>query len=95
MSVDRDTVRRIARLARIDVPDDDLDELAGELSRILHWVERLDELDAGDAAATAGPGAARLRLRPDEVTEGGIAGKIVANAPARRDGMFAVPKPIG
>ncbi len=94
MAVDRDTVIRVARLARVKVPDADLDTLAGELSNIIGWVEQLDEVDTVGIAPMASVADMKLRWRADEVTDGGIAEKVTANAPDPQKGMFSVPKVV-
>ena len=94
MSMDKDTVRRIATLARIRVPEEDLDRLAGELGNILHWVEQLGEVDTGNVAAVASVSGAELPFRKDEVTDGGYPERVLANAPEPRDGFFTVPKVV-
>ena len=94
MAVDRETVIRVARLARIQVPEDDLDTLAGELSNIIGWVEQLDEVDTDGIAPMTSVADMKLRWRTDEVTDGGIRDRVTANAPDPRDGMFSVPKVI-
>lgn len=94
MAVDRDTVKRIARLARIEVPESDLDTLAGELSNILGWVEQLDEVDTSDVKPMASVAEMKLRWREDVVTDGGVADKVTANATDPQNGMFSVPKVV-
>ncbi len=94
MAVDRATVRRIAMLARIDVPDGDLEKLAGELSNILGWVEQLGEVDTEGVEPMTSVVPMTLRRRDDVVTDGGIADDVLANAPERRDDFFAVPKVV-
>jgi len=94
MAVDRDTVTRIARLARLQVPEGDLDTLAGELSNIIGWVEQLEEVDTDGVAPMASVANMKLRWRKDEVTDGGIPEKVTANAPEAQNGMFAVPKVV-
>jgi aspartyl-tRNA(Asn)/glutamyl-tRNA(Gln) amidotransferase subunit C len=94
MAVDRDTVIRVARLARIKVPEGDLDTLAGELSNIIGWVEQLEEVDTDGIDPMASVADMKLRWRADEVTDGGIRDKVTLNAPDPRDGMFSVPKVI-
>jgi aspartyl-tRNA(Asn)/glutamyl-tRNA(Gln) amidotransferase subunit C len=94
MSIDRDTVRRIARLARISVSEPDLDPLAGELGRILDFVEQLGELDTENVEPMTSAVQAKLKLREDAVTDGGYPEKILANAPAREAGFFVVPKVV-
>ncbi len=92
MAIDRATVRRIAALARIKVPDGDLDKLAGELSNILGWVEQLGEVDTEGVEPMSSVMPMTLRRRDDVVTDGAIADDVLANAPERRDRFFAVPK---
>jgi aspartyl-tRNA(Asn)/glutamyl-tRNA(Gln) amidotransferase subunit C len=94
MAVDRDTVIRVARLARVNVPDADLDTLADELSKIIGWVEQLDEVDTDGIAPMASVADMKLRWRADEVTDGGIPDKVTANAPDPQKGMFSVPKVV-
>jgi aspartyl-tRNA(Asn)/glutamyl-tRNA(Gln) amidotransferase subunit C len=94
MSLDEKTVVRIARLARIAVPEDELEPLAGELSHILEWIEQLNEVDTEGVAPMTSVVAMRLAWRADRVTDGGQAEAILANAPARQDGYFVVPKVV-
>ena len=94
MSVDRNTVKQIAKLARIRVPEDQLDHLAGELSNILGWIEQLNELDTEGVAPMTSVVAMKPRLREDKVTDGRCPDKILANAPEPAHGFFAVPKVV-
>jgi aspartyl-tRNA(Asn)/glutamyl-tRNA(Gln) amidotransferase subunit C len=94
MSVDSDLVRRIARLARIKVPDEDLAHLAAELNSILDFVETLKEVDVTDVEPMTSVMPMRMKQRPDIVTDGGMAEVIGANAPAIEDHYFVVPKVI-
>jgi aspartyl-tRNA(Asn)/glutamyl-tRNA(Gln) amidotransferase subunit C len=94
MQVDETTVRRIARLARIKVTDAEAKELEGELSGILDWVKQLDEVDTTGVEPMTAVVSTSLKMREDQVTDGGIADDIVANAPAREDHFFVVPKVV-
>jgi aspartyl-tRNA(Asn)/glutamyl-tRNA(Gln) amidotransferase subunit C len=94
MSVDANTVRHIARLARIAVSDAEVEALAPELSNILGWIEQLAEVDVTGVAPMTAVIPNRLRLRGDVVTDGGRQADILANAPAAEHGFFAVPKVI-
>jgi len=95
MSVDKSTVVRIAGLARISVPEEDLDELAAELSNILGWVEQLNEVDTEDVMPmTSVTEGVVLRARDDTVTDGNYREDLLKNAPKERDGFFVVPKVI-
>jgi aspartyl-tRNA(Asn)/glutamyl-tRNA(Gln) amidotransferase subunit C len=94
MSLDKATVAKIARLARIKVPDEDLDALAGELSNILDWIEQLNEVDTSDVPPMTHVAAMKLRWRDDEVTGAAPLDDVIANAPEERDGFFTVPKVV-
>lgn len=94
MSVDRDTVKRVARLARIAVSEDEAEALKTELNAILGFVEQLNEVDVTGIEPMTAVVAMEMKKRTDIVTEGDQAEKIVANAPAREDSFFVVPKVI-
>ena len=94
MSVDANTVRHIAKLARIAVSDEEVAAFAPELSNILGWIEQLQEVDVAGVEPMTAVIPNQLRLRDDVVTEGGIQGEILANAPVAEHGFFAVPKVI-
>ena len=94
MSVDSATVRHIARLARISVTGEEVAKLAPELSNILGWIEQLQEVDVSGVQPMTAVIPNTLRLRDDEVTDGGIRDKVLANAPAPEHGFFGVPKVI-
>jgi aspartyl-tRNA(Asn)/glutamyl-tRNA(Gln) amidotransferase subunit C len=94
MAIDKDTVAKIARLARIRVPEDEQGRLAGELSNILGWVEQLSEVDTADVRPMTSVVEARPPMRPDEVTDGNLRDDVTANAPAPERGFFTVPKVV-
>lgn len=94
MAVDKATVARIAKLARIRLPEQDLDPLAGELSNILTWIEQLSELDTEGVAPMTSVVAVELPWRADQVTDGGYPAKVVGNAPENAHDFFAVPKVV-
>ncbi len=94
MSLDQETVRRIAFLARIDVPDSDLSPLAEQLTGILGWVEQLAEVDTDSVSPMTSVAEMTLPWRDDVVTDGGYAARVTANAPDSRDGYFLVPKVV-
>ena len=94
MSLDEATVARIARLARIAVPQPEQAPLAGELSHILGWIEQLNEVDTGDVPPMTSVAAMRLAFREDRVTDGGRPEDILANAPERQGDYFVVPKVV-
>ncbi|BDI60396.1 Asp-tRNA(Asn)/Glu-tRNA(Gln) amidotransferase subunit GatC [Qipengyuania nanhaisediminis] len=99
MSVDKQTVAKIAGLARIKMADDELEQMVPELNNILDWVEQLGEVDVSGVEPMAAVIPNTLRLRADEVdadplTGGGRRDDVLANAPAAEHGFFGVPKVI-
>jgi len=94
MSVDADTVRRIAHLARIAVAEDEVAHLQGELNAILAFVEQLSEVDVSGVSPITSVTPMKMKMRADQVTYGGIAAEIVKNAPASDDNFFLVPKVV-
>ncbi|HEX3755889.1 MAG TPA: Asp-tRNA(Asn)/Glu-tRNA(Gln) amidotransferase subunit GatC [Rhizomicrobium sp.] len=94
MSVDKDTVRRIAKLARLAVPENRLDAMAGELNGIFQWVEMLGEVDVTGVPALTSVVAQKLKWRQDKVTDGGAADALMRNAPEGEDDFFVVPKVV-
>jgi aspartyl-tRNA(Asn)/glutamyl-tRNA(Gln) amidotransferase subunit C len=104
MALDKDTVARIARLARLKVPDEELGALASELSGIFSWIEQLNEVDTAGVEPMSSVSDVTLPLRADKVTDGGMAAKVLANAPGgavyidpsdkNAGGFFTVPKVV-
>ena len=94
MSVDAATVRKIARLARIRLEEAEVAPLAAELTHLLGWVAQLDKVDTSKVAPLASIVAAKLPWRKDVVTEGNQVEAVLANAPERVEGYFAVPKVV-
>ena len=94
MQVDEATVRRIARLARIRITDEEAVSLQGELSGILAWVEQLREVDTAGVPPMTRVADMKLKKRADNVTDGDKADDIVANAPMTEDHFFVVPKVV-
>ena len=94
MPLDRDNVRAIAHLARVKVPEEALDSLAGELNNILGWVEQLDEVDTEGVPPMTSVVATEYVQREDVVNDGGIVEEVLANAPERVDGFFVVPQVV-
>ena len=94
MALDKATVARIATLARIKVPESELERLAGELSNILTWIEQLGEVDTDGVEPMASVAEMTLPMREDVVTDGGSSDRILANAPQQAHGFFLVPKVV-
>jgi len=94
MSVDIDTVRRVARLARIAVSDEDAARMTGELNVILGFVEQLNEVNVEGVEPMTSVIPMEMKKRQDAVTDGNKAADIVANAPATAENFFLVPKVV-
>ncbi|VWX57024.1 Asp-tRNA(Asn)/Glu-tRNA(Gln) amidotransferase subunit GatC [Sphingorhabdus sp. 109] len=94
MSIDKETVKKIASLSRIAITEAEADAFVPELNQILGWVEQLGEVDCSKVEPMTAVIPNKLRLREDVVTDGAIRDKILANAPVAEHGFFAVPKVI-
>lgn len=94
MAIDTDTARKVAKLARIRVEEAALPRLAADLSGILTFMEQLNEVDVAGVEPMVSVTPMRLPRRTDAVTDGEIAGAVLANAPLSREGFFAVPKVV-
>lgn len=94
MSVDLDTVKRVARLSRIAVTEEEASRMTGELNVILGFVEQLSEVDVDGVEPMTSVIPFEMRKRQDGVTEGDKAADIVANAPATEENFFLVPKVV-
>lgn len=94
MSVTKEDVRKIARLSRIAVPEDQLEPLAEDLSGIMGWIEQLNEVDIDGVEPMTSVVAAKLPMREDVVTDGNIQDQVLANAPKSEEGFFVVPKAV-
>ena len=94
MSVDNDTVKKIARLARLHVAEDKRDALAGELNAILSWIEELETVDTDNVEPLANVTGHSLPIRDDVVSDGNKQEQVIANAPESTSGFFVVPKVV-
>ena len=94
MSVDTKLVAHIAHLARLRLPEDKLEPMAGELNQLLAWVEQLAEVNTDNVPPLTSVVHARLPKRDDVVTDGDRRDDVLANAPDAQNGFFAVPKVI-
>jgi aspartyl-tRNA(Asn)/glutamyl-tRNA(Gln) amidotransferase subunit C len=94
MSVDLQTVKRVARLARIAVSDEEASRMTGELNTILGFVEQLNEVDVSGVEPMTSVTPMEMKKRQDAVTDGNKAADIVANAPATEENFFLVPKVV-
>ncbi|MEL6523313.1 MAG: Asp-tRNA(Asn)/Glu-tRNA(Gln) amidotransferase subunit GatC [Pseudomonadota bacterium] len=94
MSIDTETARKVAKLARIRVEDEALPALAQEFNAILGFIEQLNEVDVEGVEPMVSVTPMQLKRREDVVTDGDMPGKVLANAPDAREGFFAVPKVV-
>lgn len=94
MSVDTAVVRRVARLARIAVTDDEVEAMRTELNAILGFVEQLGEVDVSGVEPMTSVIPMDMKKRGDVVTDGFKAADIVANAPVHDEHFFLVPKVV-
>jgi len=94
MSVDKDTVRRIARLARLKIEESRVEPMVAELNGILNWVEQLKEVDIAGIEPMTSAVDHRLKMRDDVVTEPNNADALMINAPSGEDHFFVVPKVV-
>ncbi len=98
MTVDKNTVAKVAKLARLAVPEDRLEPLAGEINGILKWIEQLNEVDVTGVEPITSTVEMKLKMRDDVVADGPTGGgqpeRIVANAPKTEDHFFVVPKVV-
>ena len=93
-TIDLETARRVAKLARIRVPEADLPQLADRLSGIVTFMEQLNEVDVDGIEPMTSVSPMRLKRRADGVTDGDMQDKILSNSPDAREGFFAVPKVV-
>ncbi len=94
MSVDLNTVKRVAGLARIKVDDAQAEKMTGELNTILGFVEQLNEVNVDGVEPMTSVVETTMKKRADGQTDGGYADKIVSNAPVHEDNFFTVPKVV-
>lgn len=94
MSVDKDTVWRIAKLARIAIEEERVEPMVNELNQILRWVEQLGEVDITGIEPMTSVVAQQLKMRADKITDKGDAAAVTANAPESEDNYFVVPKVV-
>jgi aspartyl-tRNA(Asn)/glutamyl-tRNA(Gln) amidotransferase subunit C len=94
MSLDAPAVKRIARLARLAVREDELQPLAGEINAILGFVEQLKSVDVSSVEAMTSVRPMAMKMRDDTITDGGYPERVLKNAPQREDDFFVVPKVV-
>ncbi len=94
MSMDKDTVKRVAHLARIAVSDEEIESLMPRLNNIMGFIEQLSEVDTKGVEPLANVANIELKLREDVVNDGGYVEAILKNAPEETQNFFGVPKVV-
>ncbi len=95
MSIDKEMIKRLGILSRLRIPDENMDEMVGEIQKIIGWVDQLKDVDTdGVAPMNSVVEDMMLPEREDVVTDGDIRDEILANAPDKLDEFFLVPKVV-
>ena len=94
MTIDKNTVAKVAKLARIKITEAEQDKFADELSGIMNWIEQLQDVDTDGVEPMTSVVDVKLHQRPDEITDGGYVDQILSNAPEAQEGFFVVPKVV-
>lgn len=92
--MDKQTVLKVANLARLHIDDEKAQALAGDFTNLLKWIEQLDEVDTNGITPMTSVSGQKAYRRPDIVTDGNKQAEIVANAPDAAEGFFVVPKVV-
>ena len=94
MAIDIETARKVAKLARIAVDDNDLPRVTKELSGIISFMEELNDVDISNVEPMTSVTPMELKRRSDEITDGKQQSLVLANAPDAKEGFFVVPKVV-
>ena len=94
MDIDKKLVKKIATLSRVKIEEKEVERFSKELSKIITWVEKLNEVDTNDVTPVANPSDIKIPFREDEISDGKIEEKILKNAPEKKAGYFVVPKVV-
>ncbi|AQX21319.1 aspartyl/glutamyl-tRNA(Asn/Gln) amidotransferasesubunit C [Bartonella sp. CDC_skunk] len=94
MSVESKTVKRVAKLARIAIHNDEVERITEEFNTVLDFVKQLNEVDVDGVEPLTSVIPMTLRKREDEVTDGNKVVDIIANAPLAEENLFLVPKVV-
>jgi aspartyl-tRNA(Asn)/glutamyl-tRNA(Gln) amidotransferase subunit C len=94
MSLDKETVKKVARLARIEMSDQELDVYGPQLNNIIGFIEQLAEVDTDNVEPLPSPVNIALHLREDVVNDGNITDSVLKNAPEEMEDFFVVPKVV-
>ena len=94
MSIDKDKIKHISKLARISVDEKKIDVLTKDLSSIFKFIEKLNELNTEKIEPLSSILNEPLRSRKDEINDGKIREEILENSPEKNEEFFVVPKVI-
>ena len=94
MEIDKKLVKKIASLSKIKVKDDQVDKFSNELSKIITWIDKLNEVKTDNVTPVTNPSDIKIPIRDDKVNDGKIEEKILKNAPETKGGYFIVPKVV-
>jgi len=94
MSITKQDVSKVARLARIKITEAEEEKFTGELNGIMNWIEQLQDVDTDGIEAMTSVVDVKLTKRPDDITDGGYADKVLKNASESQEGYFVVPKVV-
>ena len=94
MDIDKKLVKKIATLSKIKIKEDEVDKFSKEISKIINWVEKLNEVDTKNTLPVTNPSNIKIPFRKDQINDGKIEEKILKNAPEKKAGYFVVPKVV-
>ena len=94
MDIDKKLVKKIATLSRVKIEEKEIEKISKELSEIITWVEKLNEVDTNNVTPVANQSDIKIPFRKDEINDGKIEEKILKNAPEKKAGYFVVPKVV-
>ena len=94
MSLDKEKIKHVAKLARISVDEAKVDSLTKDLNSIFKFIEQLNEVDVEGVEPMTSVSPQKLKRRIDQVSDGDQQDKVLSNAPDAREGFFAVPKVV-
>ena len=94
MDIDKKLVKKIATLSRMKIEENEVERFSNELSKIINWVEKLNEVDTKNITPITNPSDIKIPFRKDKINDGKIEDKILKNAPEKKAGYFVVPKVV-
>lgn len=94
MSIDNETVKKIAFLSRLRIDNDKIDATKDEFNKIITWIENLNEVNTDNVEPLISVNDLHIQFREDKVTDGNYRDKVLTNAPSAEYDYFAVPKVV-